>query len=176
MAGIVVGRRASGSCRAGWSFMNMPSFRYLPYAHTQYARLRFLGHYLGAGIINSHAREHLCTYHDSVIRTKNQGRSKVITTQNLVYKTQTIKNAAIRQQHCHKHNPRSISSNYCNMAICSFFLLSVSLFNFLKKALFPPFSSLFLLLFRSIYAIVLPPESSLSLPFVRLFPPLRRAL
>jgi len=38
---------------------------------------------------------------------------------------------------------------YCNMACCSFLLLSVSRVTFLKKALFPPFNSLFLLLFRS---------------------------
>ena len=92
---------------------------------------------------------------------------------------------ASKQANNHNHFPTApklyvgtytyVPSIYFNIAICSFLRLSVSLLSFLKKALFPPFNSLFLLLLRSMYAMVLPPDSSLSLPFV-LRPPRRCAL
>lgn len=68
-----------------------------------------------------------------------------------------------------------VGSIYLSIAICSFLRLSVSLLSFLKNALLPPLSSLFLLLLRSMYAMVLPPDSSLSRPLVRR-PPRRFAL
>jgi hypothetical protein len=87
------------------------------------------------------------------------------------------KNTAIGQNMCgsslpclkKKSTPWNSTEIYSNIAICSFFLFSASLCNFLKNVLLPDFNSLFLLLFRSIYAIVFPPDNSLNLPILLLF-------